>query len=80
MVTQSHNDKHGGFKIKEKCDLPLTGAKCVHTIITELAVFDVDFEKGLTLREYNPDSSVEEIKKKTGAPFKVGDKCGPWKV
>lgn len=80
MVTQQHNDKHGGFKIKEKCDLPLTGAKCVHVIVTELAIFDVDHEKGLTLREYSPDTSIDEIKKKTGAPFKVADKCGPWKI
>lgn len=80
MVTQTHTDKHGKSKIKESCDLPLTGARCVHTIITELAVFDVDPKEGLTLREYNPNSSVEDIKKKTAAPFKLGDKCGPWKA
>lgn len=79
MVTQTHCDKHGNPKIKEKCDLPLTGARCVHTIVTELAVFDVDHKKGLTLREYSPQSSIDEIKSKTGAKFQVADGCGPWK-
>ncbi|KAF2771409.1 nagb/rpia/CoA transferase-like protein, partial [Teratosphaeria nubilosa] len=80
LVVQTHQDKHGRPKIKEKCDLPLTGARCVHTIVTELACFDVDPKEGLTLRDYNPDSSVDEIREKTGAKFKVGEKCGPWKV
>lgn len=80
MVTQTHCDKHGNPKIKEMCDLPLTGARCVHTIVAELAVFDVDPEEGLTLRDYNPKSSIEEIKKKTAAPFKVKDGCAPWRI
>ena len=80
LVVQTHCDKHGNPKIKSKCDLPLTGARCVHTIVTELACFDVDHEKGLTLRDYNPDSSIEEIKKKTGCEFEVADGCGPWKI
>lgn len=76
---QTHQDKHGRPKIKAKCDLPITGAKCVHTIVTELAIFDVDHEKGLTLREYNPNSSIEDIKSKTGCDFQIGKDCGPWK-
>lgn len=80
MVTQQHTDKHGNPKIKAKCDLPVTGARCVHVIVTELAVFDVDHEKGLTLREYSPDSSIEEVKKKTGCEFKIADGCKAWEV
>jgi 3-oxoacid CoA-transferase len=45
-----------------------------------LAVFDVDHEKGLTLRKYNPKSSIEEIKEKTAADFEIGKDCGPWKM
>jgi 3-oxoacid CoA-transferase len=45
-----------------------------------LAVFDVDHEKGLTLRKYNPKSSIEEIKEKTAADFKVAKNFGPWKL
>lgn len=78
MVVQTHQDKHGRPKIKKQCDLPLTGAQCVHIIVTELAVFDVDHKKGLTLREYNPKSSIDEIREKTGADFEVAENCGPW--
>lgn len=80
VVTQTHCDKHGRSKIKEQCDLPLTGAKVASRIITELAVFDVNTEKGLTLVEYNPKSSVEDIKKKTAAKFEVGKDCKAWKL
>ena len=80
VVVQTHCDKHGKSKIKKQCDLPLTGARCVHTIITELACFDVDHEKGLTLRDYSPDTSIEEIRGKTACDFEVSEGCGPWKV
>ena len=80
LIMQTHVDKHGKTKIKAKCDLPLTGAKCVHTIVTDLACFDVDHEKGLTLRDYNPESSIGEIKEKTGADFQIGKDCNPWKI
>lgn len=35
------------------------------------AVFDVDKQAGLTLIEVRSDLDVEDIKKVTGAPFKV---------
>lgn len=72
-------DTHWRPKIKEKCDLSLTGKGCVHTIITELACFDVR-EGGLMMRDYNLESSVEEIQGKTGAKFEVGKDCKPWEL
>lgn len=39
-----HCDKNGNSKLKKTCSLPLTGAKCVDRVITELGVFD--FENG----------------------------------
>lgn len=56
-----------------ECTFPLTGQKCVSRIITELAVFDVDFTEGLTLIEVAEGVSVEEIGEKTEAPFKVAE-------
>jgi 3-oxoacid CoA-transferase len=53
------------------CTFPLTGQKCVSRIITELAVFDVDSTEGLTLIEVADGVTVEEVKAKTEAPFKV---------
>lgn len=71
VVTMTHTNKFGQPKIVEKCTLPLTGKECVSRIITELAVFDVDYKKGLTLIEIAPNVSIEEVKSKTGAPFKI---------
>jgi acyl CoA:acetate/3-ketoacid CoA transferase beta subunit len=56
-----------------ECTFPLTGQKCVSRIITELAVFDVDFKEGLTLIEIAEGVNVEEIREKTEAPFKVAE-------
>jgi len=51
----------------------LTGAKCVSRIITDLAVFDVDFMEGLTLIEVAKGVTADEVRNKTEAPFKVAD-------
>ncbi|THW54307.1 beta ketoadipate:succinyl-CoA transferase, TR1 [Aureobasidium pullulans] len=71
VVTMEHTDKKGGPKIMKMCEFPLTGKACVSRIITELAVFDVDFTTGLTLIEHAEGVTVEEIKSKTEAPFKA---------
>lgn len=71
VVLTDHVDKKGRAKILKECVFPLTGAKCVSRIITDLAVFDVDHKTGLTLIEYFKGTSVEEIKSKTEAPFVV---------
>ncbi|KAK9446549.1 putative coenzyme A transferase [Limtongia smithiae] len=73
VVTMEHVDKKGNPKILSKCTFPLTGQSCVSRIITDLAVFDVDFAEGLTLIEVAPGMTVEEIATKTEAPFKVAE-------
>ncbi|KAH8732628.1 hypothetical protein GQ44DRAFT_601598 [Phaeosphaeriaceae sp. PMI808] len=73
VITMEHVDKKGNPKILKQCSFPLTGQKCVSTIITDLAVFDVDRLEGLTLKEYATGVSVEEIRSKTEAPFKVAE-------
>lgn len=71
VITMEHVDKKGNPKILNQCTFPLTGQKCVSTIITDLAVFDCDRTEGLTLKEYAKGVSVDEIRAKTEAPFKV---------
>lgn len=77
VVTMEHTDKKGGPKIVKQCDFPLTGKTCVSRIITDLCVFDVNFTSGLTLVELAEGVSVEDVKAKTEAPFKVADDVKP---
>ncbi|XMA14578.1 hypothetical protein WAI453_007369 [Rhynchosporium graminicola] len=74
VVATDHVAKDGSPKIVENCALPLTGAKVISTIITDLCVFEVDRVKGgLTLTELAPGVDVDEVRSKTGAKFKVAD-------
>ncbi|KAL4993710.1 hypothetical protein BDV10DRAFT_18226 [Aspergillus recurvatus] len=75
VVATSHTAKDSSPKIVAECSLPLTGANCVSTIITELCVFQVDRQKGeLTMTELAPGVEVDEVREKTGASFHISDK------
>ncbi|OHE99686.1 coenzyme A transferase [Colletotrichum orchidophilum] len=72
VVATEHVAKDGSSKIVQDCSLPLTGARVVSTIITDLCVFEVDRKNGgLTLTEVAPGVDVEEVKSKTDATFEV---------
>jgi acetate CoA/acetoacetate CoA-transferase beta subunit len=74
IVAMEHATRDGGAKILERCTLPLTAAKKVGMIITELAVFR--FLGGeLTLTETAPGVTADEIRAKTEARFKVSPDC-----
>ncbi|KMU88097.1 succinyl-CoA:3-ketoacid-coenzyme A transferase subunit A [Coccidioides immitis H538.4] len=77
VVTMEHTDKKGNPKILKQCEFPLTGRACVSRIITDLCVFDVDFTNGLTLIELADGVTVDEVRAKTEAPFKVADDVKP---
>jgi len=77
VVATDHVAKDGSAKIVEVCALPLTGARVVSMIITDLCVFEVDRVKGgLILIELAPGVDVEEIKSKTAAKFAVAENLG----
>jgi len=78
VVTMEHTARSGEPKILKACTLPLTGERCVHRIISDLCVFDVDSERReLVLVELAPDVTVEEIRAKTEAAFRVSEKLRP---
>ncbi|KAH9482396.1 Succinyl-CoA:3-ketoacid coenzyme A transferase 1, mitochondrial [Psilocybe cubensis] len=77
IVVMEHCSKNGKSKVLDKCSLPLTGARAVSTIITELAVFEVDRAAGeMTLTDIAEGVTLEEVKAKTAAEFKVAHKLG----
>ena len=65
IVAMQHVNKAGESKLLPKCDLPLTGIKCVKKIVTELAVLDILPTGGFRLLERAPGVSVEQIKSAT---------------
>jgi 3-oxoacid CoA-transferase len=71
VVLMEHTAKDGSPKIKNECDLPLTGKAVVDLIITDLCVFEVAKGQGLTLIELQEGVTVDEVKAKTGCDFKV---------
>jgi 3-oxoacid CoA-transferase B subunit len=72
VITMEHTAKDGSPKILEHCTLPLTGRRCVSLVITEMAVIEV-VKEGLVLREVAPGTTVDAVRKATGAELMVPD-------
>ncbi|MDF2811546.1 MAG: succinyl-CoA--3-ketoacid-CoA transferase [Microvirga sp.] len=72
VVVMEHTAKDDPKLLKE-CNLPLTGAAVVDLVITDLGVFTIDKkgDGGMTLVELADGVTVEEIKAKTAAEFRV---------
>ena len=64
IVAMEHTTREGQSKILKKCTLPLTGAKVVDTIVTELAYIRVTPE-GLVLEEIAPGRTADDVQRAT---------------
>ncbi len=72
VVAMDHTEKSGAPKLLKACTLPLTGRAVVDLLITDLGVFTIDRKgAGVTLAELAAGVSVEEIRAKTEAEFRV---------
>jgi len=69
LVMMEHLTKKGESKIVERCSYPLTGARCVNRIYTDLAIIDVKPD-GLHVVEMVEGFSFEELQRLTGVPLK----------
>ncbi|HQQ94721.1 MAG TPA: 3-oxoacid CoA-transferase subunit B [Bacteroidia bacterium] len=65
IVAMQQVNKAGQSKFLTKCELPLTGVKCVKKIVTELGVYDIIPEGGFRLLERAPGISIEQIRQAT---------------
>lgn len=70
VVMTTHVTRDGAPKIRRECSLPLTGLGVVDRIITDLACFDITPD-GLVLTELAPGVSVDDVRAKTEADFRV---------
>jgi 3-oxoacid CoA-transferase subunit B len=79
VVIMEHAAKDGSPKVLKACNLPLTGKRVVHRVITDLAVMDVTPD-GLVLREVAPGMSAREVQEKTEPTLRVAPELKPIQV
>jgi 3-oxoacid CoA-transferase subunit B len=73
IVAMQQVNKAGQSKLLPKCDLPLTGIKCVKKIVTELGVYEIAEGGGFRLLETAPGVTVDDIKKATAGKLIISE-------
>jgi len=69
LVMMEHLTKEGQSKLVERCSYPLTGARCVSRVYTDLAVIDIKPD-GLHLVEIVAEGlSFDELQRLNGVPL-----------
>ena len=70
IVAMAHANKEGESKLLTRCTLPLTGMHCIHRVVTDLAVLDIE-NGAFHLRERAPDVSVDTIQQLTAGKLVI---------
>jgi 3-oxoacid CoA-transferase B subunit len=77
IVLMTHCTREGAPKLVPRCTLPLTAVRPADWIVTELATFRVD-AAGLSLVERAPGVSLDDVRARTEARFRLGEvEAGP---
>ena len=71
VVVMDHCEKSGASKLLKQCSLPLTGAKVVDLLITDLGVFEFDRKAAVRLLQPAPGVTLDEILAKSEAEIIV---------
>jgi len=71
IVAMQQVNKAGESKLLPKCELPLTGIRCIKKIVTELGVYEIVKEGGFKLLERAPGITVDQIRKATAGKLIV---------
>lgn len=77
LVVSRHLDKKGRGKLVERCSLPLTGAACVDTLVTERAVFRRR-EGAMRLASVRDGLGVEDALEGVPGGVEVEPELEPW--
>ena len=73
-ILMEHTSKSGEPRIRRRCTLPLTAARVVRRIYTNLAVIDV-MPQGLVVRELVPDMDLAALQGCTEARLSLAPDC-----
>ena len=75
VVVMFHLTRDGAPKLVKRCSYPLTAVRCVRTVVTDLALIDVEPD-GFLLREVAPGVTIDDVRQATAAPLRVAlDVC-----
>jgi 3-oxoacid CoA-transferase len=74
VVIMEHTTREGELRILNECSYPLTAARCVTKVVTDLALIEVTPD-GLLLRERAPGVSIDYIQERTEPRLIVPQDC-----
>lgn len=70
IVAMQHTDKDGHSKLRKRCQLPLTGLNCIHTVVSDFGVFEVT-KNGFLMKEIAPNLSPDFVVKSTEGKLQI---------